>query len=709
MSIPLLSDSSTIDSLKPEWLVLLRCAQWAAKPDAPLSPPNPDRCGIDCRELLNLAQNHGMIPLLNRYLMNARGETGTIGPLQETIRTEASAIARRNILLTGELIRIVTSLERDSISVVPFKGPLLALLTYGDATLRPFSDLDLLVQAAHVQRARELLLGLGYRTEFEAHSREDDFINSTEQVLRFIRSEISSVVELHWQFDPRNLAFPHLATQEMWLRTKKNTIAGRMFRMLSPEDTVLSLCLHGLRHCWDKLEWISCVARFVRNHESIDWDWVHSHAEAIGGRRALILSLTLIADLMGPDFIGHKWPPDMVADVLAERVWTSLLSETRERTRTVLYRYPFYFQSRDRTGDGLRMLARSGMQLFRPRKLWRRNRAPLVEKLLAPGNTPPAVTVERQESSVDHRPQFKMKTTLPLVTIGLPFVNDSGTLASAIRSIFAQTYQDWELILVDDGSLDGSRDIALSITDPRVVVLSDGVNRGLPARLNQIASLARGKYVARMDADDLMHPERIALQVRFLESHAAADIAGTGAVLIDRAGVPFAKRPPRFRSAPMAVLRSSQLVHSSIMGKTKWFQGHPYSDAYPRAEDHELWCRAWQSGAAITELKECLLFYRYEFNLARHVGSYNGDRRLLHDYGPRFLGRPMTLALRMYMDTKIAFWSVASTAGIGNRIQALRHAPLSSEERVKAQQVLSDIERVKLPGYESAFEAANHG
>src|SRR4030066_138114 len=91
----------------------------------------------------------------------------------------------------------------------------------------------------------------------------------------------------------------------------------------------------------------------------------------------------------------------------------------------------------------------------------------------------------------------------PLVTVGIPFFNNQDTLPDAIRSIFAQSFQDWELLLLDDGSTDGSLQIAQSIDDPRVRVISDGCNRKLPARLNQIIDLARGQYIARMDADDL--------------------------------------------------------------------------------------------------------------------------------------------------------------------------------------------------------------
>src|SRR5688572_8039312 len=111
-------------------------------------------------------------------------------------------------------------------------------------------------------------------------------------------------------------------------------------------------------------------------------------------------------------------------------------------------------------------------------------------------------------------------TDRPCVTVGIPFLNGKRTLVDAVRSVFAQTFTDWELILMDDGSTDGSADLVRGIDDPRVRLVSDGVNRGLCDRLNQIASLAQGRYLARMDADDLMHAQRLERQVAYLNRHA---------------------------------------------------------------------------------------------------------------------------------------------------------------------------------------------
>ena len=82
-------------------------------------------------------------------------------------------------------------------------------------------------------------------------------------------------------------------------------------------------------------------------------------------------------------------------------------------------------------------------------------------------------------------------------------------MSDAICSVLNQSYIDWELLLLDDGSTDESLNIAKSFTDGRIKIISDGMNRGLIYRLNESINMARGKFYARMDADDIMHPDRI--------------------------------------------------------------------------------------------------------------------------------------------------------------------------------------------------------
>ena len=160
----------------------------------------------------------------------------------------------------------------------------------------------------------------------------------------------------------------------------------------------------------------------------------------------------------------------------------------------------------------------------------------------------------------------------PLVTIGIPFLNPGSLLLDAVRSVFAQTYQIWELILVDDGSSDNSLEMVRQISDPRVRVISDGKNLGLVPRLNKIIELANGDFIARMDADDMMHPRRIEVQASLLECNSRVNVVDTGAIIIDRQREPVGIRGLRGENLPdpFEALKRGVVLHPSIMARKTW-------------------------------------------------------------------------------------------------------------------------------------------
>ncbi|HVM69364.1 MAG TPA: glycosyltransferase family A protein, partial [Gaiellaceae bacterium] len=142
----------------------------------------------------------------------------------------------------------------------------------------------------------------------------------------------------------------------------------------------------------------------------------------------------------------------------------------------------------------------------------------------------------------------------PPLTIAISFHDEERYLAAAVRSVLAQTMPDFELLLVDDGSRDRSLEIARSFTDRRVTVISDGRHLGLASRLNEIARRARSELVARMDADDVCHPTRLARQLEVIR-RSGCDAVGTWAGLFGDANEPFAV----VETSPLPPTRASAL------------------------------------------------------------------------------------------------------------------------------------------------------
>jgi glycosyltransferase involved in cell wall biosynthesis len=228
----------------------------------------------------------------------------------------------------------------------------------------------------------------------------------------------------------------------------------------------------------------------------------------------------------------------------------------------------------------------------------------------------------------------------PLVSVLLPVRNGARTLPAALASLRGQTFTDFEVLVLDDGSSDGSGALAGAFGDPRIRLLADGAQRGLAARLNEGVRAARGSLVARMDADDLCFPERLARQVRFLQQHPETDLVGCRAVVFrdaDAGLIGLLQPPASHEALTRRPWNRIPLPHPSWMGRRAWFERHPYRDPeVMRAEDQELLLRAMPTSRYAC-LPDVLLGYRQgPFNLRR---TLRARRSLLAAQAGLFAGR----------------------------------------------------------------------
>jgi glycosyltransferase involved in cell wall biosynthesis len=188
-------------------------------------------------------------------------------------------------------------------------------------------------------------------------------------------------------------------------------------------------------------------------------------------------------------------------------------------------------------------------------------------------------------------------TPAPLVSVVLPVYNAGPTLPQALASIQLQTFREWELILIDDGSTDHCM-AGFSSSDNRVRMVQDGRNLGLAARLNQGIDLARGKYLARMDQDDVAYPSRLERQLEFLDRNPNVDLAGTKAIVFRDEGHPVGLFPFRATHSEICARpwNGFYLPHPTWMGLIEWFRRHRYAmPEIVRAEDQDLLLRTYDS------------------------------------------------------------------------------------------------------------------
>jgi glycosyltransferase involved in cell wall biosynthesis len=289
--------------------------------------------------------------------------------------------------------------------------------------------------------------------------------------------------------------------------------------------------------------------------------------------------------------------------------------------------------------------------------------------------------------------------TRPAVTVGIPFYKDRLTLADAVRSVFVQSLEDWELILINDGSTDGGLEVARSVCDDRVRVVSDDRNLGLSARLNQIAELARAKFLARMDADDLMHSDRLGVQAEYLERNPGVDVVGTGMYILDADGRPIAKRPAG--TLPLTarrVLTGACLMHATVMGRTDWFRRNPYYDpassaVYPEAEDFELWCRTF-GASRFARIPACYYYCNEHasFSMSKYATASRSVARAQWRHGLRQIGFLGCCALSARQAAKFLVHAGAAGLRLQRSMIARRSFGLTPSE---AEKVAADLRRIR--------------
>lgn len=202
-------------------------------------------------------------------------------------------------------------------------------------------------------------------------------------------------------------------------------------------------------------------------------------------------------------------------------------------------------------------------------------------------------------------------TGTPLVSVIIPAYNAESYVKDAMDSILSQTYTNLEVIVIDDGSTDNTVSIINEFKDERIRFVRNEGNRGIIFSLNYGLSLSRGKYIARLDSDDIALKDRIAKQVRFMENDNSFGICGTFFKTIDENGkiLQNVRFPSNARDAKTYLLLHNCFCHSSVLMRAELVQKLRYAEAFVICEDYELWSRI-ANVSNIANLPEFQTLYR---------------------------------------------------------------------------------------------------
>jgi len=259
---------------------------------------------LDWNEFLLLAEHHGVLPLAASNLLKYRSaESGRGLPpeIERSLRSAYETNLRRSLWFSAELARVMQHFERRQLRVIPYKGLALAQALYRDVGLRSFSDLDFLISPGDFERAKQALAEIGYGPA-------GDLAPAIERLWLRIGYERSfdgaagkNLVELQWGVLPHFYAVDlHRADMRMdglLERAGGTMVGGREVPCLSPEDSLLVLCLHSAKHLWTRLLWLSDIAGSVRL-PMIDYALLFSRARELGIMRILGVSCWLVKNVL---------------------------------------------------------------------------------------------------------------------------------------------------------------------------------------------------------------------------------------------------------------------------------------------------------------------------------------------------------------------------------------------------------------------------
>lgn len=253
---------------------------------------------LDWDYIIKKASINGLIPLLYSNLCYICPEKVPKDVLIK-FKNYYNINIRKNLLLAGELTKILKLLDSKGINAIPFKGPVLAQYIYGNIGLRVFHDIDILINKSNAILAKKTLMSNDY--ELDLPVKIDDFLYlELDSEYRFFNVNKNVKAEINWNFEGIFFSFPTDPTF-FFRNTKLFNFNGINMHIFSNDNHLLALCIHCAKHDWAKLSWICDISEFIKNEENINWIEVLEKSKKIGVYKIVLINMVLVKDLFQID------------------------------------------------------------------------------------------------------------------------------------------------------------------------------------------------------------------------------------------------------------------------------------------------------------------------------------------------------------------------------------------------------------------------
>jgi hypothetical protein len=345
--------SATLDN---EWLLLLAACSASPQQEkierirALLQSP------IRWKSLFALADRHGAQSLLHQALS---GLDDTI-PADElrTLKQHYQTNLIKTLLVSHELIRLVDRLSALGIEVMPYKGPALAEVLYGDVAMRQSGDIDLLIRPQDFPRVRNAASELGYTPHLALSEKEERAYLKSGYECAFDGAAGPNLLEVQWAIQPRFYAVD-LDMDALFQRGMIVSVAGQQMKTPCSEDLFLILAVHAAKHVWGRLVWLCDLARLM-NFTGLKWEAVGSQAKKLGVARILRVTVHLANRLLGatiPAAVNENLLSDAETTPLAEEIQKYIGSDMEYDVESFSY-FRLMLRLRERRADQLRFIRR---------------------------------------------------------------------------------------------------------------------------------------------------------------------------------------------------------------------------------------------------------------------------------------------------------------------------------------------------------------
>ena len=285
------------------------------------------------QSLISAATQHGIVPLVYKTIKELSQNTSdssyhteylTLDTFLSELKPFYLSIAQNNMLMSGELIKIMHLLKEHDIESLAFKGPTLAQMAYGDITLREYADLDILVKKEDIYKVDTLFKEHNYERSIKLTTRQEKLWIKLKHDLGLYNPKNNILFEIHWSLMDEDYPI-QMDTSAFWLNPKAIYINQQEIKTFSTEDLLLYLCIHGSTHLWERIEWIKDIDMIIQT-QPLDWDHILRKAKNLYIETIFDLGIYQANELFGTDI-----PTSIMERISHEKKLPSLSNYIQKR------------------------------------------------------------------------------------------------------------------------------------------------------------------------------------------------------------------------------------------------------------------------------------------------------------------------------------------------------------------------------------------